>query len=104
MPVGERKQHAYNHHGLAGPVPPVVGGVAWCLRLGLDFNEDSPKRNAEPRRATMVAQAHLMRQATARDVLMLRPGLSRWTLSRTAGGGGRAVMCRVESGRGIRLQ
>lgn len=93
-----------SHFGIAGPVPPVVGGAAWCLRTSLDFNEDSPKRNAESRRATMVAQAHLMQQATARDVLMLTSGLSRWKLSRTAAGGDHAVMCRVESGRDFRLQ
>lgn len=102
--AGERKQQRECHHGLAGPVPPVVGGAAWCLRTRLDFNEDSPKRNAEPRRATMVVQAYLMRQATVRDVLMLTPGLSRWKLSRTAGGGDHAVMCRVENGRDFRLQ
>ncbi|WP_180852420.1 hypothetical protein [Stenotrophomonas maltophilia] len=70
----------------------------------MDFNEDSPKRNAEPRRATMVAQAHLMQQATARDVFMLAPGLSRWQMSRTAGGGDDAVMYHAESWRDFRLQ
>lgn len=52
----------------------------------------------------MVAQAHLMQQATARDVFMLAPGLSRWKMSRTAGGGDDAVMYHAESWRDFRLQ
>jgi len=46
-----------SRYGLAGPVPPVVGGAAWCLRLRLDFNQEFPEGHAESRRATMVAQA-----------------------------------------------
>jgi len=69
----------------------------------LDFNEDSPKRNAETRHATMVAQAHLVQQATARDVFMLAPSLSRWKMSKSAGGGDYAVMYHVDSWRDYRL-
>ncbi len=51
----------------------------------------------------MVAQAHLVQQATARDVFMLAPSLSRWKMSKSAGGGDYAVMYHVDSWRDYRL-
>ncbi|EMT5437709.1 MULTISPECIES: hypothetical protein [Stenotrophomonas] len=72
--------------------------------MRLDFNEDSPKRNAVPRRAAMVAQTHLMQQATARDVFVLVLSQSRWKMSKSAGGGDNAVMYHVDSWRDYRLK
>ncbi|WP_414496182.1 hypothetical protein [Stenotrophomonas maltophilia] len=67
--------------------------------MRLDFNEDSPKRNAEPRRAAMVAQTHLIQQATARDVFVLVLSQSRWKMSKSADGGEQVVSIRMERGR-----
>ncbi len=49
VPTGERKQHAICLPGLAGPVPPVVGGAACWLRPRLEFNRSFPKGLRGPR-------------------------------------------------------
>ncbi len=99
--AGERKQQRECHYGLAGPLPPVVGGAVWCLRLRLELNEDFPKNDAESRRATMVAQAAPTQQATGRDACAHALGRSRWTMSVTAADGTFAVVGNVESARHV---